>query len=392
MPIGHTGSWGLPDLGITEFFSDLLGKPRTPQRGSSLFDDKPSQKKDNSSQGINYIDQDTMLKLFNFDNTQQNNMKKDVLGLNTQAVPKTGTNQNTNQDLLNLQNEYEKQRNAARGEIESGFGEYERRLGDLFSLYNQQQSGAEEGINRTYDEIMKGLEQQKQSSEEKLAAGREQVKARGAQSLEDLKRNLDEVVRSMSMKLGALGAGDSSATQVMLPYAYTKLAGVQGGAIQRQVNDQLFEIDQKQRDLENQYIQLLTQTKVEKENTLDQIRSDYGQKLAHIRSLQASLPREKAEALSTLARELKNEALGRLVSLENWYRQREADLTSWANDRMNVLQSYKQQLSQTSDFSPQDIIWNNLKPVDNSGGTGTEVYTPSQLLALAKRRREELIG
>jgi ribosomal protein L16 Arg81 hydroxylase len=167
---------------------------------------------------------------------------------------------------------------------------------------------------------------------------------------------------------------------------------VQGGAIQRQVNDQLFEIDQKQRDLENQYIQLLTQTKVEKENTLTQIKNDYGQKLAYIRSLQASLPREKAEALSTLARELKNEALGRLVSLENWYRQREADLTSWANDRMNVLQSYKQQLSQTSDFSPQDIIWNNLKPVDNSGGTGTEVYTPSQLLALAKRRREELIG
>lgn len=391
--IGHIGSWGTPELGLTELLGSLFGAQRTAQGGSDILPNVPATPTPtfNSGGALN------LNQALRSGGLTLNTPLKGVLGDNTQnrrtssGIPGSQPPSNTqNPDLQALQAEYERQREAARSEIEGGFGEYERRLGELEGLYGQQQQSALGSAEQTYANILKGLEEQKGSGLAKLETGRQQVKARGAQSLEDLKRNLEDVVKSMSFRLGALGAGDTSATQVMLPYAYTKLAGVQGGAIQRQVNDQLFEIDKQQKDLETQFSQLWTQMQSEKANLLEQIRNEYGQKLAYIQSLRAQLPRERAEALSTLARELKNEALGRLVTLENWSREREATLQDWARSRMASLETMKQQLSQTANFTPQDILYQRLQQTDLNQPAGQEVYTPSQLLALAKRRREEL--
>jgi hypothetical protein len=279
----------------------------------------------------------------------------------------------------------------ARAAIEGGYAGYQTGLQGLQSSY---ETGKQEELGsaaQTYEQIFGGLSEQKAANLEKLEAGKGAVNTRQAQSIQDLQQNLSNVLRGATMQFGAMGAGDTSATRVMLPYAYTKLAGVQEGGIRRQANDQLFQIDQQARDTELQYSQMWRQSEVDKENQLQTIRNYYGDAIRNVQTAMAQAPLDKARDLASLSQALLSEAQSNLRQLEAESRQRVETIKNWAIQRMSELNNLKLQLQGSANFQPQDILWSELKAVGAQPATsGQEAFYNPMLLA--SKKRTEYLG
>lgn len=280
-----------------------------------------------------------------------------------------------------------------RNAINSGYDAYESNLKGLEGSFDQSQTEDINSASKIYENIFGGLTEQKNTNLEKLAAGRTAVDTRKAQSIKDLQQNLGNTMRAATMNFGAMGAGDTSATRVMLPYAYTKLAGVQEGSIARQANDQQFDIDQESRDTELQFSDMWRQTEVDKETQVNGIKQYYGDAIRNIKSEMARVPLDRANSLASLSQSLLAEAKTKLSQLEAEDRQRKESARVWATNRMAQLNDMKLSLAGTAKFSPQDITFQELSAggmVGPTSGVGNDgIYNP---MALAQKKRQDYLG
>lgn len=291
------------------------------------------------------------------------------------------------------QAEVRRREEEARGAINSGYGQYEQNLRGLQGTYETSRDQELNSASKIYEQIFGGLGEQRQTNLEKLEAGRGQVTSRQDASIKGLQQNLLNTQRGMTMQLGALGAGDTSATQTMMPYAYNKIAGQQESGIRLQANQQLFEIDNQQRDTELQFSQMQRQTEVEKEQSLQGIRNYYGEAIQRVQTALAQAPLDKQRDLSALSQSLLSEAMSNLRNLESQYVQRQNQIKDWAVTRMSELNNARLQLAGTANFSPRDITYQELQmlnaPTATGVGTGTEFWNP---MAAAKKVRDEYMG
>lgn len=273
--------------------------------------------------------------------------------------------------------------------INAGYDQYESGLKGLQGSYEGERDSSLTSAAEVYDKIFGGLSEQKQANVDKLAAGRTAVDTRRANSIKDLKSNLSNTVRGMSMQMGAMGAGDTSAAKVMMPYAYTKIAGQQEGGIQRQANEQLFEIDQEERNTNLAFSQMWKDTEVEKEKELEGIRERYGTAIRNVQTALAQAPLDRQRELSSLSQSLLQEALSNLRTAEARIEQDRKDIKTWATNRLSALNDAKIQLSGNANFSPKDIVFEELKMAGSNptmADVGGYDWNP---LAAAKKVRED---
>lgn len=273
--------------------------------------------------------------------------------------------------------------------INSGYDQYESGLRGLQGSYEGERDSSLASAADVYDKIFGGLNEQKQANVDKLAAGRTAVDTRRADSIKDLKSNLSNTVRGMSMQMGAMGAGDTSAAKVMMPYAYTKIAGQQEGGIQRQANEQLFEIDQEERNTNLAFSQMWKDTEVEKTKELDGIRERYGTAIRNVQTALAQAPLDRQRELASLSQSLLQEALANLRTAEARIEQDRKDIKTWATNRLSALNDAKIQLSGNANFSPRDIVFDELKMAGSNptmADVGGYDWNP---LAAAKKVRDE---
>lgn len=275
--------------------------------------------------------------------------------------PQPVINNPTDTGTQEASDEARRREEETRNAIESGYGSYLSGLGGLQSSYQTAQGDELSSASKTYEQIFGGLTDQKSTNLDKLQAGREEVGARQATSIKDLQTNLSNVLRGASMQFGAMGAGDTSATRTMLPYAYTKLAGQQEGGIRNQSNSQMFDIGQQERDTELEYTKMWRQTEVDKEGSLQGIKNYYGDAIRNVQTAMAQAPLDKANSLASLSQALLQEAQSNLRQLEAENRQRQENIKTWATNRMSELNNLKLELSGSAPFKPQDIVWNELQ-------------------------------
>lgn len=272
-----------------------------------------------------------------------------------------GIKDNGGVDTSSASNEAMRREAQVRGEIEGGYGSYINNLSGLQSSFDTAQQDELSSAAKTYEQIFGGLQDQQTANMNKLESNKTEVNNRTASSIKDLQSNLANVLRGSSMQYGAMGAGDTSATRVMLPYAYTKLAGAQEGGIRTQANQQLFDIDQQAADTQTQYAQLVRQTEIDKESSLGDIKKYYGDAIRNVQMAIAQAPLDKAKDLASLSQSLLSEAQSNLRQLEAENRQRQENIKTWATNRMSELNDYKLKLAGTANFSPQDVVWNELQ-------------------------------
>lgn len=277
-----------------------------------------------------------------------------------------------------------------RNQISSGYDDYVSGLSGLENTYNSQQNDEVASNDRVYSQIFGGLDDQKKASLERLDTNRGVVSGRQNEAITGLKENLGQMIRNTGMQLGGMGAGDTSASQVMMPYAYTKIAGQEEGGIRRQANDQLFQIDQQEKDTVDKHMELWRQTEVDKENAKQQIKNFYSQKLQQIQMERINAPKEKAQALANLSQNLLSEARSRLSALDSAVLERKAQIQASGQSAMGSLSAMRQQLQNTATFTPQNINYDPLASAQvNSQATTDESYNP---IAIAQKRRQQYLA
>lgn len=286
------------------------------------------------------------------------------------APPQTVISNPTDTGTQQAEEEKRRYEEMVRNQIESGYGQYLSGLSGIQSSLQTGQGDELSSASKTYEQIFGGLTDQKATNLDKLQAGREEVGARQATSIKDLQANLANVLRGSSMQFGAIGAGDTSATRTMLPYAYTKLAGQQEGGIRKQSNSQMFDIGQQERDTELEFTKMWRQTEVDKEGALQGIKNYYGDAIRNVQTAMAQAPLDKSRDLASLNQALLQEAQANLRQLEAENRQRQENIKTWATSRMSELNNMKLQLSGSASFKPQDIVWNELQMQGMQPGNG----------------------
>lgn len=405
MALPHTGSWGLPDFGITELFT----QNRTDQGGSNLpfFGQQATPSSASTGQvagastGLPYIypqpDYSYTPPKTNTGGSSGGGSAPAPTGFNPKD-PNANPGQGWFWDAADgwkstsgggLSSEAQAEAERLRNTINSGWDSYTGNLGNLEGYYGNQMNNALGSVGNTYNSIYQGLDSSLQNAYSKLAGNRTQIGQRVGESAQDLAGNLRSMVRNTGMQLGAMGAGDTSASNIMAPYAYTKLAGTEYGKIQRQGNEQLFEVDQAENDTRNQFTQMKLQADMEKEGQLQQVRDQYGQIISQIKQQMASAPLERSQALAALSTQILQEAQNRLANLESFHLQRQASLQDWATQRMAQLNDYKLQLNKSSNFNPRDIAFNELQSGQFGayGGSQDQYLNP---MSLAQKKRQSL--
>lgn len=279
-----------------------------------------------------------------------------------------------------------------RNAINAGYDSYATGLQGLQAGLEKSRDEELGSTNKTYEQIFGGLDEEKATNLSKLDANRKAVEARKAQSIKDLQQNLSNTMRASSMQFGAMGAGDTSATRVMLPYAYTKLAGVQEGGIARQASDQMFDIDQQEKDTQLEYSKMWRQTEVDKESRLSEVTSYYSDAIRNIQAAIVQAPADKARDLAALSSQLLQEAQTNLRQLEAEDRQRKENVKSWASNRMSELNNLRLTLAGNANFSPEEILWSELPTLNGGAGASAQESFYNPMLLASKRRQDYLAG
>lgn len=275
-----------------------------------------------------------------------------------------------------------------RDSINSGFDSYKQSLSSLIPQYELDRQGEIDSIRGTYGNLRSGLFESLNSGKERLNTSRAMVDENKKNAVQDFTQNFNQATRATGMQLGAMGAGDSSASQVMAPFAYQKMAGQEFGKIGRQANQQMFEIQQAEIDLEDEYSRQITDMKVEEEQQTQSIKDKYSGVISRIREMMAGADGQRQQALMGLEQSIYERASGELDQIRGEMRQRSLMLEDWARNRMSQLNDAKIQMNNNASFDPRAITYNEMRALDQSQipASSSAYFNP----AILKKRREDL--
>lgn len=231
-------------------------------------------------------------------------------------------------------------------------------------------------VTDQYGNMVKSLQQGQQSAQEKLGLAGQAVQANKATSIADLGSNLRQMMNATQMQLGALGAGDSSASQVMAPYAFSKIAAKEGAGIQRQANQQLADIESKKVDLQSTYNTQLAGIEQWKGDQLNQLTQYYRGLQSQIEDAKMNASAERGQQLQQLEVGLFNTATQKAQQIETEARNYQASLSQWATQRIAELNNARMAMTQNANFDPQQMTFNELGGMNmgSQGGDALQTY------------------
>ncbi len=282
-----------------------------------------------------------------------------------------------------MQREVEARQNAIRGNIDSGFNQYTNELTNIENSYPAYQAADENLVNSTYGTITSGLQQGKQAAMDKLGIARNRVAETGKRSGSDLAQNLRNMLRSGSLQLGAAGAGDSSAANVMMPYAYSKVAAHEQGNIQRNMNDQNLSLDEKGIDTETAFSAELASAEQWKQGAIQGIRDKFLPQIQQIRMMKANAPLQKVQSLNALEENILSNVRSQVNQIDAEVRGFRQNLDMAARQYAGNVQDRGMQLGAAAQYNPYDINFNPMQAMSDPRSRNEYVY---QAPTLAKKK------
>lgn len=287
------------------------------------------------------------------------------------------------QDYDNQKRQISDTENRIRGNIDSGFNQYTNELTNIENSYPAYQAADENLVNSTYGTITSGLQQGKQAAIDKLGIARNRVAETGKRSGADLAQNLRNMLRSGSLQLGAAGAGDSSAANVMMPYAYSKVAAHEQGNIQRNMNDQNLTLDEKGIDTETAFSSELASAEQWKQGAIQGIRDKYLPQIQQIRMMKANAPLQKVQSLNALEENILSNVRNQVNQIDAEVRGFRQNLDLAARQYAGNVQDRRIELGAAAQYNPYAINFNPMQAMSDPRQRNEYVY---QAPTVAKRK------
>lgn len=397
------GGFKLPDLGITEWLlggntgkASWINNPNvykaigtTPQEYANTL--STNKLYSNYQQGTGFNPYGPTITSTSKSTTQTNNTNTGRGGapsVNSRGEKLVGYNANGDPIYSggntgpSPQDEYY---NRIRSNIESGFNQYLSNLDRLAGLVPQMQQEQQGYLGQQFESMLGQLGTEKQAAEKQLETYKQDVQTRKQVGMEEIAQNLRNLMKTTGMQLGAMGAGSSSASQVIAPYALAK----QGSRAQAQVikgaNDQLAELDRKMIDVQKTYDTQKSQIEQWKAEKMAEISNTYNDLKFKIEQAKANAPLDKMNALNNLDQTLLQNALQMANYYEQTANQYKMGLDQWVRDRVSQLQNFKIQLSQSANFNPVELTYDALRGLQGQPQASYEFYNPVLVQQIRKR-------
>lgn len=414
----HPGSWTLPgtnirlpDIGLTESIARAFGQSMNPQGGSQLrqgtifnVGNIPYSVNQPITTGNVRYTPDTLGGYYQY--TQPKGGTTPPKGGTTPPAGggggPTGPIMITESEALargwdinNLPSGYvrytpvEDREAKVRGYIEQQYNELASTLDEIAGLVPQRQQQEEQILRSNLQLGQQGLEQQKQTSEQNLEIARQQVEQQLGGAKQDIFTTLRDLLQGAQRTAGLAGAGYSSAAQTMIPYALGKQGARSLGQVQSQAMSQFNQIEMKKNDVLNTYNLAKNQLEQDFNNQLLETRQKYADYLDQIRLQKANAGAQKAQALAQLEAGLMQAAQQEAMQLRQAMLGRATAIEEWARNRIAQLDDYKIKMGQMGQYNPQALVYSELQgvPVEMSQSylTSGDVGALASLLSQRKR-------
>ena len=274
-------------------------------------------------------------------------------------------------------------RQQLRGQVESIYQpvfESLDRLAGLLPGWKEEKLGT---IGNLYQTQLGELGGAQEAARQRLEGYRGEIRADQAQNLKALAESMRNWARAGQIQLGSWGAGSSSATP-MYQYALAKEAGKRGTDIARQSSAMFNDLRMKEEDINLAYNQSKSQLDTWKTEQMGAITDWYNTQLSNIEQQKATASGERARALASAENSLIQEAYNRLLNIQDQAQQWDAAMREWAINRLASIDDMKMQLGQMANYSPQQIVWNELQGMGSMPQQSYEAWNP-----YARKAREE---
>lgn len=181
---------------------------------------------------------------------------------------------------------------------------YDTRIGglrDLQKSLNPQKKNEISNINQQYGTSRDLLQDARSRGNQNLDNSELQVENNRSRSLRDLSESLRNSIQAFQNSVGVVGAGDSSASEVLGPYAFTKL-GAQGRTdINLGTQDNLAQIGLARQDVESEYNNQLLQAQTQADTVKREIDNKYTNLFNEVKQMITSATSEKELAMAEQA-------------------------------------------------------------------------------------------
>lgn len=253
-------------------------------------------------------------------------------------------------------------REQVRNDINSGYSAFFSNLDAQLGKLPGQEQQTRQIVDNNYNQGLSDINAQKESSLGDLNTQRRKTQEGQVSSLNDLAENIRNLFRTGSVKLGALGAGDSSAAN-QYSYAIGKLGSKQRGNILTQTRSIENDIQDREAKLNNIVTQETAKLKTNRDNKIIEIAQWYQDKVSELQNMKAQGQLQKGQSLAALSTQLLQVAQQRLMQADADVRNQQNLLTQWAVNQSNTLGELKNNLAQVGSYQAA-----NVQPGQVAGG------------------------
>lgn len=313
MAIGHIGSWGLPDFGLTEKISDALGFTRTPTGGSSIFGADPSWSQPQQS-------------------TQPLMSTQPVLSASTQYPMSTQTPTNTTTQQTPQQTP---QPTSSDGgyqppSIDPILEEINRMYDPIMSHLSSAESrlrgelpGALSRIEDQFGTAKQTLDTGKTQTSRQIGESEEQARARTQAAQDAARRLFQELNIGAQQRFG----GSSSAGEAWSELANREMMRNMGD-INMQANETFRTIARQKVELEENYNNALMQLEQQKRDAIANVEKEFNDRIQDINRMRAESESAKSQMRVEALRDYRNQIMQIQLDELNYRRQIDAQAKS----------------------------------------------------------------
>lgn len=277
-----------------------------------------------------------------------------------------------------------------RNDISSGWDSYISSLDQQLSSLSDQRKAQEGTAQSQLNQGVNTLDLQKTQGDTALAKQRTEAETNQAKTLKDLSANIKNAFLAGNVYLGSRGAGDSSAAN-QYSYALTKMGTQQRSDVMQNTADIINDIAGRETDLMNIY-------NTEKNNLQESYNQQVNQIAQWFASAQQSIQQQKAQGalgksqdLASLSRDILNQAMSQLSTIQQQAANRQSMLEQWAVENSNNINQLKTNLKDVYGVQyslPQTTSVVGTPQVTASGG----IYVPTGYGSSLEEQKKSLFG
>lgn len=290
------GSWGLPEFGLTEKIGNLFGVPTNPTGGSNIFGQYSMTPQQQGT--VNYVNQTQTP-------TGQSTLRGgSVLGTSTTTTGggttgTTGTNPSPTSPTAPTQ---DSGMSSLLAEIDNIYGQTMGLANERESMLRANQPGVEADVQGQYASSQQSLGTEKAAGERTLTTAETQAGQTKDNALNAGRRLYNELSMGGQQRFG----GSSSAGQ-----AYNELTGREfqrGQATTQQAyQNAITKVTDLKANLQERFDSAMFNLETQKNNSLNEVRRMFQEKLSEIDSLRAEAGINKSTQRLQLLQDLRNQ-------------------------------------------------------------------------------------